>query len=311
MWDLLPDERKLGGAPANFAFRLKELGDQVILVSRIGDDELGTEALRILSGTGFDISQIQCDRDHPTGTVNVFFDQDKNPDYEIIGEVAFDYMEISEDLLTKASNIDCLAFGTLAQRSSVSRKTMHALISDAQKAVKFCDINLRKDCYTYESVLKSLELADIIKLNENELGELRLICDLSGFDELEAIARLVSGFNLKLCLVTYEEFGALAVSEGNEIYYSPGYKVRLEDSLGAGDAFSAAFIHKYLAGRPVLEALDAGNLNGAMVAMQRGAMQPLDQGTFRQIQAYGFERVVRPSFKALLNDNQVLLSGMD
>ena len=165
LWDMLPGERKLGGAPANFACRMGSLGNEVWLVSSLGNDGLGREAREQLSACPMDISFVQENSDYPTGTVNVFFDADRNPDYEIVSGAAYDYIVADEQIRKLAEHVDCLAFGSLAQRSEVTRNTISVLIRQASQALKFCDINLRKECYTIETLTHSMKNADILKLN--------------------------------------------------------------------------------------------------------------------------------------------------
>lgn len=301
LWDLLPDGKLLGGAPANFTSRLKELGNDVIIISRVGRDDLGRQAVQILAKAGLDISFIQTDQTHPTGTVNVFFDKNKHPDYHINTKVAYDFIVLTDSVREKATQVNCIAFGTLAQRSQITRHTILTLIKLSGKALKFCDINLRKDCYTADSVTDSLQLADIVKLNHHELKALAQMFELNYTDDVLAAQGLVENFNLKICLVTYEHDGALAVSGHNEVIYSPGFKVDLEDSLGAGDAFSAAFVTNYLDKKPIFEALEAGNFQGALVARQKGAMQPLNRELFNQNSKKGLERVVNEQFAHLIH----------
>lgn len=303
LWDLLPDERKLGGAPANFAYRLQELGNDVILVSRVGKDSLGKEAKKILKRAELDTSFIQKDKVHPTGTVNVFFDEHKNPDYEINTGVAYDFMEVKTELLTKTSHVDCFAFGTLVQRSEKSRETIRTLARAADSAVKFCDLNLRKGCFTKESIAASLKMADIAKLNHNELHLIGGMFGIDSDNDVNAGLELTNRFGVKVCLVTYEADGALAFFDKDKVIYSPGYQVQMEDPVGSGDAFSAAFVHKYLLDRPVAEALDAANLHGAMVAMQKGAMEPIDLSNYHSIRAEGFARVEKEEFSHLIPDH--------
>lgn len=297
---MLPGERKLGGAPANFAYRLQELGNDVAMVSRVGDDDLGKEALKILNDADLDTSLIQRDDIRATGSVNVFFDEYKNPDYEIIADVAYDFIEVNSDLQLKSGGVNCLAFGTLAQRAEKSRETIQALAHSTGNATKFCDINLRKDCYTKESIRESLAISDVAKLNHNELREISEMFNVDADNDIDAGLKLMKMFGLKVWLVTYEADGALAFFEENKVLYSPGYQIKLEDPIGAGDAFSAAFIHKYLLERPVGEALEAANLHGAMVAMQKGAMEPIDLSKYHSIQTNGFNRVVKKEFEHLI-----------
>lgn len=297
LWDLLPNGKKLGGAVANLAYRLNGLGNQALFVSRLGNDDLGDEAVKTLQQNNLDTNFIQRDNIHPTGTVNVFFDEHKNPDYTINPNVAYDFMEISDDLLKRAAEADCIAFGTLAQRTGKSFSTIHQLIEAAPKAVKFYDINLRKDCYSKETIEASLQHSNIVKLNHDEAMELAKMFMLSK-SKLEGItAEILKMFDVDLCLVTLEDKGALAFKKSGEIIYSPGYKAKMENPIGAGDAFSAAFVHNYLQGKSVAEALESGNIFGAIVVSHEGAMQDILESDIKKFQENKVERIVDERFE--------------
>ena len=297
LWDLLPSGKKLGGAVANFAYRLKGLGDDALFISRLGEDDLGDEAIKVLQKNSLNTKLIQRDKIHPTGTVNVFFDEHKNPDYIINPGVAYDFMEINDTILKHAKTADCIAFGTLAQRSESSFQTIHQLIKAAPNALKFCDINLRKDCYSKETVAASLKHSDIIKLNHDEAFELGEMFGFS-FSKLEDIcSKIVNEFELELCLITMEDKGALAVPKSGESIYSPGFKTIMENPIGAGDAFSGAFIHHYLHGNDLAKALKWGNIFGAIVVSQEGAMQDIEEKDIRRFTSGKAERIIDERFK--------------
>ncbi len=276
LWDFLPDGKLLGGAPSNLACRLTELGSPCSLVSRIGNDFLGQQAIKMLSLIGMSTDFIQEDEMYPTGTVKVNFDEHKNPDYYIVEDVAFDYIDVNEPLIEAAREASCITFGTLAQRSDTSRKTIYKLIESAGSAIKFLDVNLRKNCYTPEIIDKSVRMADIVKLN---LQEAEYISGLFGFsgDRIEEIAEwFYRFFGVRTVIITLENYGAFLTDENTGQIYFPGYNIRLEDPLGAGDAFSAAFIHNLLEGFGPAEACRQGNILGAAVASSKGATQPMD-----------------------------------
>jgi fructokinase len=273
LWDLLPDKTILGGAPANLAFRLNELGEESYLVSRIGSDELGREALRLLRSMGLSTSLIQQDDDLPTGYVNVSFDAFKNPDYIITPGVAYDRIQLTNELKSLAGQCHCISFGTLAQRTEVSGKTISGLIEAAPFAIKFLDINLRKDCYSIESISKSLKYADVLKANHHEAYQINNIFNLHARDIPGICKEISKQFIINTILVTLEETGVFLYDINEGEHYIPGYKIALEDPLGAGDAFSAGFIHSLLSGKTLKEASEAGNLHGASVATKKGATE--------------------------------------
>lgn len=275
LWDVLPDERKLGGAPANLAYRLNGLGNPTRLLTRLGNDADGIKALEILKQHNINTDFIQTDDTYPTGTVDVFFDQNKNPDYTINTPVAYDFITTNHALETYAAQAHCIVFGTLVQRSDKTAQTLHQLIDKAQQATKFCDVNLRKNCYNQAIVKKSLEKANIAKLNHHEAFELGQMFQVNESELIDIVKQLVQKFSLDICLITIEDKGALAVDKHFNIHYSPGYKVQMEDPLGAGDAFSAAFLNDYMKTSNITSALEAGNLFGAIVVGQKGAMQSI------------------------------------
>lgn len=285
LWDLLPSGPVLGGAPANFAFRMNALGAQTLLISRLGRDALGEAAFAQLAALGMDTSQIQWDDALPTGTVPVRLDARGNPDFTIVPNVAYDRIECTGALVELAGQVKCICFGTLVQRAERSRQTLHTLLSSAPRALKLLDLNLRKECYTEETIAASLEQATILKLNEAEMNHLAALFSLPS-GSLEDFARAAIGkWQLTHCLVTLGERGAFAASAQGEAAHSPGYEVELADTCGSGDAFSAGFLYELLRGQPTADCLEAGNALGAIVATQHGATQPIsraDLGSFQK-----------------------------
>jgi len=279
---VLPSCTVLGGAPFNFTYRANSLGDVGLMVSRLGSDELGRRAYQRIVELGLDTTHIQWDHELPTGTVGVSFDEHNSPNYVIIPNVAYDRVEINKALLDSAAKADCFCFGTLAQRSETSGRTLRELIKHTANGLRLLDINLRKDCYTIESVRFSLEHADVLKLNEDEAHRLEKMLDItcSGLDDF--CRKMLDHWELKYCVVTLAEKGALAVSAQGDSVYVPGYKVDLIDSLGSGDAFSAGFVHKILRGESTAEACEFGNILGALVATQEGATAPLTNESIEQ-----------------------------
>ena len=275
LWDLLPTGPALGGAPLNFSYRLNSLGHHSIIVSRLGKDEFGQKARKQIVLLGMDDTYLQWDDTYPTGTVEVYFDKDKNPDYTIIENVAYDYIEFNADLENIIESADCICFGTLAQRNIVSRRTIQSLLSKFSGKFKLLDINLRKKCYTGETLESSLEQATILKLNEEELAVLVDLLGLQGVLAPDQAEHLLKHAGLEYCVVTLGDRGTLALSRRGEIIYKPGYQVSLIDPCGSGDGFTAGFIHALLEGESLNQACRLGNALGAMVAQQEGATQPI------------------------------------
>ena len=216
LWDLLPTGPVLGGAPLNFAYRLNSLGHRGIIVSRLGKDEFGQNARKQIVSLGMDDTYLQWDDTYPTGTVEIYFDKDKNPDYTIIENVAYDYIEFSADLENIIETADCICFGTLAQRNTVSRRTIQSLLSKFFGKFKLLDINLRKNCYTAETLERSLEQATILKLNEEELAVLVDLLGLQGSSAPDQAEHLLEHAGLEYCVVTLGDRGALALSHRGE-----------------------------------------------------------------------------------------------
>ena len=295
LWDLLPDASLLGGAPFNFTYRINSLDNEGVMISAIGKDKLGEKALKTISELHISNQYIQINPEYPTGTVNVFFDEFKNPDYKIIKGVAYDFVTFNENLEKLILQVDCICFGTLAQRNSISRQTLQELLQHFKGKYRFYDLNLRKDCYSSEIVISSLENADILKLNKQEAYELNDLLQLNKKGLVEICMEVIDSYQLQYCVVTLEEFGSLAVSESGEVVYNPGFKVKLADPLGAGDAFSAAFVDALLKGKSLKEASESGNRLGALTATKKGATQKITQYELDNI-AFENHRIFDQSF---------------
>lgn len=277
LWDLLPDASILGGAPFNFTYRINSLGNEGVMISAVGKDTLGKKALKTISELQLSDRYIQIIPQYPTGTVNVFFDEFKNPDYEIIKDVAYDYVTFNESLGKLILQADCICFGTLAQRNSISKLTLQELLKHFQGKYRLYDLNLRKDCYSRENIISSLNNADILKMNRQEANTLNDLLGLNLKGLVEICGELINAHQLQYCVITMEEFGSLAISEHGESVYSPGFKINLTDPLGAGDAFTAGFVDALLQEKSLKEASESGNRFGALVATQQGATQKIAQ----------------------------------
>ncbi len=275
LWDILPSQKLLGGAPANFIFRMNNFGDEGSLISCVGDDALGKEALQQVRQLGLSDEYVQVNRTYPTGTVPVTLDEKGIPDFTIRKQVAFDYIEPTVELITLAEKANCICFGTLIQREERSRNTLLSLLGSSPKAIKFLDINLRKECYTKSSIMESLQLADILKLNDEELFVLKGILELKGHSLKELCAEIIEQYQLELALVTLGEKGAFTLSKTGEYHYDPGYRIELKDTIGSGDACSAGFMHSYLNGKSLNDSLKFGNAAGAIVATTSGGTKKI------------------------------------
>jgi fructokinase len=272
LWDVLPSEKLLGGAPANFIYRLRQLGVPARLVSRVGHDHLGDELMDELAARNFDLSLVQRDPCVSTGTVDVILTADGNPSFTINSNVAYDYLEATSDLVAAARDSNLICFGTLVQRSSKTRETVYAVLDAAVSATKFLDINLRRDCYSPETIIESLKRADILKLNQSEV---KVVSDLLGFhakDSKDMAQIVIDRFGVEIVLVTLGEDGAHAFKADGQEVAVPGMSVEVVDTIGSGDSFSAGFTYRFLQGDSLAACCQFGNVMGAMNAMRKGGM---------------------------------------
>lgn len=275
LWDMLPEQRLLGGAPANFIFRVNELGDKGVLVSRLGHDSLGREARKMTQQLGISDKYIQIDPNLPTGTVEVRLDEFGKPDFSIAANVAYDFIDVEKALLMEASAADCIYYGTLIQRNDASRDALVRLLRNSPQALTFCDINLRRDCYSDATVINALEFANVLKINDEELEVLQRIIGLDGGELKEAAENLCDAYGLAIVVVTLGEKGAFCLNRDKVFHYVHGHEVDVVDTIGCGDAFSAGFIHELLQSGDMIKALRCGNALGALTATTQGATTPI------------------------------------
>jgi len=298
LWDLFPSGPALGGAPFNFACRVNSLGDRGIIISRIGRDDYGRKALEQIASFGMDVSCLQQEDRHPTGTVKVRLDDKGNPDFLIVSEVAYDFIDVKDELLDLARAADCDCCGTLVQRAPTSRRSLRRLLEVTGKGVKFLDINLRKDCFFRETITESLKQANILKMNLHEAHYLAELFEISLSSLPDFCAEMMEDWSLSCCLVTLGGHGAFAASADGKKIYVPGYEIKVVDTCGSGDAFSAGFIHEYLRGKSLADCCRLGNAFGSVVAMQRGATTPVSFEELRHFLKANHSRVHEPSLKA-------------
>ena len=278
LWDLLPERTCLGGAPANFAYITTLMGDHGIVASRVGEDSRGLDALRRMEELGLDIDHVQTDREHPTGTVKVELDSKGIARFEIAHPVAWDSLEWTLDWQRLAERADAVCFGSLAQRSEASQKTIRQFLrATSPGTVKVFDVNLRQSYYSQEVLAESMRLADIVKLNDEELPRIMSLGKFPHRDELSSARLLLSAYGLKLVCVTRGGNGSLLV-RGTDASEHPGFRVRVADTVGSGDAFTAGLLHEYLHGASLDLMNEVANLVGAWVASEVGAMPTPKRG---------------------------------
>ena len=283
LWDVFPKGKELGGAPANFAYMTSLLGDHGIVASRVGSDALGRTAGRRLERIGLRSKYLQLDTQHATGTVRVEVDPAGQPTFEIAESVAWDFFEWTPEWERLASIADSVCFGSLAQRSPQSRATIRAFLKEVRRGTtRVFDVNLRQAFYSADTLAESMKLTDIVKLNQEELP---IVVQLLGhaFQDQERAARwLRDTYSLQLVCVTRGAKGSLLVS-GSEISQHPGCRVVVADTVGSGDAFTAALVYHYLRRASLATLNEAANRMGAWVASQTGATPPRDDYYLQQI----------------------------
>ena len=278
LWDIFPDSSQLGGAPANFAYMTSMLGDTGIVASRVGRDELGLAAKERLETLHLSTNYIQFDSAHRTGIVKVQVDPAGQPTYDIVQSVAWDFFEWTPEWRKLAARADAVCFGSLAQRCLNSRKTIRTFLGTVRPgAIRVFDVNLRQKFYSKQILEDSARIADIIKVNHDELP---VVAELLGlpfiYDELRAAQWLRDKFKLKLVCMTRGARGSLLVTERDSNEHS-GYRVHVADTVGSGDAFTAALVYHYLRGASIATMNEAANRMGSWVATQTGATPAPDE----------------------------------
>jgi fructokinase len=283
LWDVFPKGKELGGAPANFAYMTSLLGDYGIVASRVGSDALGRTAGRRLERIGLRSQYLQIDTKHLTGTVKVQVDPAGQPTFEIAESVAWDFFEWTPEWERLAATADAVCFGSLAQRSAQSRATIRAFLKEVRRGTtRVFDVNLRQAFYSADTLAESMKLTDIVKLNQEELA---IVVKLLGHEFLndERAARwLRDTYNLQLVCVTRGDQGSLLVS-ASETSQHAGCRVVVADTVGSGDAFTAALVYHYLRRASLATLNEAANRMGGWVASQTGATPPRDDYYLQQI----------------------------
>ncbi len=290
IWDVFPDDKKLGGAPVNLVYRVNTLGDTGILLSRVGDDEPGAEALKMLQKLGIDGKFVQVDPVFPTGTANVRVGSEGRPDYQIARDLAFDHIEMTPEIPGMAREADCICFGTLAQRSDISKATLRELIAAAPQALKFMDLKLRKNWYCRQNIEDSLKAANMLRVKENELYMLKNELGLFEYESRGLAQELISEYNLDMVVVTKSKAGAFTLDREGNYLEDRGYVIDLLDTVGSGVAFSAAFLHTFLEERDPEAALRFGNAAGALTAETHGATIPISKNQINELMRSGKRR---------------------
>lgn len=274
VWDCLPAGNQLGGAPLNFAFFAKELGAQAYAVSAVGNDELGDETLHVASATGVNLDFVQRN-DLPTSRVLVTLDENGIPQYEIVEGVAWDAVECPDSALELVRDASVICWGSLAQRTEKSRQSVLSMLSAAPAScLKVFDINIRQHYYSLEVIKNSLEYADILKLNEDELPLVAEMLGMTGSEEA-VISEIIERYSLKYVVYTHgADFSRVYGAEGL-LSHQDTPKVKVADTVGAGDSFTAVLVTSLLQGRNIATAHALAVEVAAFVCTQHGAINSL------------------------------------
>lgn len=287
LFDCLPDGRKLGGAPANFAYHVSQFGLNGCAISAIGDDELGEEIVETFEKVN--LHYVLPRVEQPTGTVKVTLDSKGVPQYDICLGVAWDNIPQTYEMLEVARNAEAICFGSLAQRSETSRRTIHAFLDAAPKsALRVFDINLRQRWYTAEVIAESLNRANVLKINDEELDVVAaMLLGVTSNTPGKLIAEdpektrlvcrdLIAKYDLRMLILTCGAIGSYVFTDKEESYVSTP-KVQVADTVGAGDSFTATFVAQILMGKTIREAHEKAVAVSAFVCTQNGAMPVLPE----------------------------------
>lgn len=276
IWDMLPEGRRMGGAPTNFAYMARLLGNRSAVASRVGDDALGREARARLEAAGVSTAYVQVEAEHPTGTVGVRIGERGEPTFTVNGNSAWDYLEWTEGWEELAARADCVCFGTLGQREQRARETIVRFLERVRPcALRVFDVNLRHSFFTPDMLSRSLALSSVVKLNDDELRLAASMLDLRGGDERTLAEDLLARFKLDLVAVTRGERGSILVSAEDASEHE-GFRVEVADTIGSGDAFAATLAHCRLRGTTLELSNEIANRVGSWVATQPGATPEAD-----------------------------------
>lgn len=282
LWDVLPTSKQPGGAPMNVAADLRNFGLNAQLISRVGSDDLGHELLDFLAQKGLPLDLVQIGKTHLTGVAKANISDSNEVTYKIVQPVAWDYIQLEPGLLNVVRDSAMFVYGSLAARSQQTHETLLALLAGAGR--KVFDVNLRAPHYNQALVEELMQQADIAKLNEHELAELLGWYGRSGApgepDLQRAMQQLRERYGLDTLCVTLGADGA-ALLNGDGFFEQGGFPVEVEDTIGSGDAFLAAFLYKTLQGESPQRTLAFACATGAYVATQRGATPTFTEQTIR------------------------------
>lgn len=277
LWDVLPEGKKIGGAPANFAYHVSQFGFESRVVSAVGNDKLGDEILQVFDGKQLKYQLPKVN--YPTGTVQVALDNQGVPCYDIKENVAWDNIPFTDELKRLALSTRAVCFGSLAQRNEVSRNTINRFLDtmpDMEGQLKIFDINLRQGFYTKEIIRESCRRCNVLKINDEELVVISRLFGYPGIDLQDKCWILLAKYNLKMLILTCGTNGSYVFTPG-VISYQETPKVPVADTVGAGDSFTATFTASLLKGKSIPEAHKLAVEVSAYVCTQSGAMPVLPE----------------------------------
>jgi fructokinase len=276
LWDMLPAGRQLGGAPANFAYHAQALGGSGIIVSAVGDDALGREIIQQLDKLKLTTDYVNTSQSYATGAVTVEVNEDGQPDYTIHENVAWDYLAPSDNLITLAAQASAVCFGSLAQRSPTSRDTIQQFLKQTSpQCLRIFDINLRQSYYDFELIQQLLQLSNVLKLNDEELMTLAELLHFSG-SESELLEKIQHTYGINLIALTKGSRGSLLFS-GRIRSEHPGFPADVIDTVGAGDAFTAALAIGLVLQYSLEQINEYANRIASYVCTQAGATPALPE----------------------------------
>ena len=270
LWDVLPDGKKLGGAPANFAYHAAQFGLDTIAISALGEDKLAEETIEALKE--HHLNYLMPRVPYPTGTVQVTLTGEGIPTYDIKENVAWDNIPFNDEMMEIAKNARAVCFGSLAQRNVVSRENIHKFLdATPDDCVKIFDINLRQQFYTKDVIMESLKRCNILKINDEELVLIGRMFGYPGLDIENKCWLILGKYNLDMLVLTCGTNGSYVFTPG-QMSFQETPKVEVADTVGAGDSFTGSFCASILNGKPVPEAHKTAVQVSAFVCTQNGAM---------------------------------------
>ena len=288
LWDLLPSGRIAGGAPMNVAFHANQLGLNAKMISKVGNDGLGRELKQFLQNIGVSIKLVQTDNTFPTGTVNVTLSPGGSPSYEIVSPVAWDYIHPDDKAKDYIKNADAFVFGSLACRTERNKNTLLEYLALAP--IRVFDVNLRTPFYSQSLLGELLAKADIVKMNDEELD---LIAGWQGVagDEKSQLNFIKNKFKPDAVILTKGKDGAVCLDDSG-YFEQPGFPINVQDTIGSGDSFLAAFLSRYLKGEDTRQCLAFAGAVGALVATKQGGTPTISLPEIQKImQAGSFQNI--------------------